>query len=118
MNVVTSTPGFATSSTCRRVPKARHDVELRRKGDDAFCGLISFPSWLPRNAKRHPAHGDTVRTGTLQPSDYLLLLSHNILINISKVDKAIANLESRDQVELYMYNEVADTYSCSRSAVS
>jgi hypothetical protein len=70
------------------------------------------------NAKRHPAHGDTVRTGTLQPPDYPLLSSHNISINMSKVNKAIADLESRDQVESYMYNKVADTYSCSRSAVS
>ena len=37
---------------------------------------------------------------------------------MNKVDKAIADLESRNRVESYMYDEVADTYGCSRSAVS
>jgi hypothetical protein len=48
------------------------------------------------NAKRHPAHGDTVRTRTLQSLDYLLLLSYNILININKINKAIIDLELRN----------------------
>ena len=48
------------------------------------------------NAQRRPAHGDTVRTGTLQPPDYPLLSIYNISININKVDKAIADLELRD----------------------
>jgi hypothetical protein len=37
---------------------------------------------------------------------------------MNKVDKAIADLESRDRAESYMYDEVADKYGCSRSAVS
>jgi hypothetical protein len=70
------------------------------------------------NAKRHPTHGDTVRTRTPQSPDYPLISSHSISINMNKVDKAIADLESRDRVESYMYDEVAKLYGCSRSAVS
>jgi hypothetical protein len=37
---------------------------------------------------------------------------------MNKVDNAIADLESRDHAEPYMYDEVAHEYGCSRSAVS
>ena len=37
---------------------------------------------------------------------------------MNKIDKAIADLESRERVESYMYDEVANKYGCSRSAVS
>jgi len=37
---------------------------------------------------------------------------------MNKVDKTIADLESRDQVESYMYNKVTKTYSYSYSKVS
>lgn len=37
---------------------------------------------------------------------------------MNRVDKAITDLESRDHVEPYMYDEVAAQYGCSRSAVS
>jgi hypothetical protein len=37
---------------------------------------------------------------------------------MSAIDKAIEDLESREQVDSYMYEEVALKYGCSRSAVS
>jgi hypothetical protein len=70
------------------------------------------------DAKGQPAHGDTARTGTPNPPDYPLLSTQDISTTMNKVHNAIADLESRDHVEPYMYDEVAREYGCSRSAVS
>jgi hypothetical protein len=70
------------------------------------------------DAKGQPAHGDTARTGTPNPPDYPLLSTQDISTTMNKVHNAIADLESRDHVEPYTYDEVAREYGCSRSAVS
>jgi hypothetical protein len=70
------------------------------------------------NAKGHPAHADTARTGTPNPPDYPLLSIQDISTTMNKVDNAIADLELRDHVEPYVYDEVANEYGRSGSAAA
>jgi hypothetical protein len=44
--------------------------------------------------------------------------THHNSLNMNAIDKAIEDLESRDEVDKFIYKEVAAKYGCSRSAVS
>jgi hypothetical protein len=70
------------------------------------------------NVLHRAAHASGRRTHHPATPDHLYTSQHHNSTNMSAIDKAIEDLESRDRVDKHMYGEVALKYGCSRSAVS
>jgi hypothetical protein len=69
------------------------------------------------NVLHQAAHASGRRTHHPATPDHLYTSQHYNSTNISAINKAIKDLESRDQVDKHMYKKVTLKYSYSRSAV-